>query len=177
MLTAGRLAGTLPAYGANSSAMPALSWLGLYGAGLTGTVPASLGNMSQMRGIYLFGNHLTGEGPWPAASGRRAQPTDVKSCMSAQSAAIPGAKAFGRQPVACAGTLPPWSGSRMPQLKTIYLQDNDLSGMLPGSFSRCGGHHAATAAPLLWCGGVRARGAGAARTLPQSLRGLTRLPG
>jgi Leucine-rich repeat (LRR) protein len=45
------------------SGMPSLVWLSLYENGLSGEIPAELGNLADLQRLYLHGNMLTGMAP------------------------------------------------------------------------------------------------------------------
>ena len=53
-------AGTIPAWGTNASAMPALTNLAVSYASLSGTLPASLGHFPRLQELYFDNNRLTG---------------------------------------------------------------------------------------------------------------------
>ena len=85
--------------------------LQLYGAGLTGTVPASLGSLSQMAALDLGRNRLTGS--IPSSLGSLASLENLK---------------LSRNDLT--GTIPSTLGSQ-PALEWLQIQENELEGEIP----------------------------------------------
>jgi hypothetical protein len=111
-LIANNLSGSIPAELGNLSQLQTLY---LTYNNLSGSIPAALGNLSQLQGFSLNGNQLSGS--IPAALGNLTQLTYLNLSSNQLSGSIP----------AELGNLT--------QLRTLYLVYNQLSGTIPASLA------------------------------------------
>lgn len=86
--------------------------------GLSGQMPASLGELAMLRNLYLFGNALSG--PIPRELGNLADLRDLRLYDNNLS-----------------GPVPPQLG-QLSNLRQLYLNDNALSGPIPAELGQLG---------------------------------------
>ena len=101
------------------SGMTSLIHLRLHSTGLTGSIPASLGDMSNLRGLYLHNNNLSGTIPGELG----------------QLATLAGLYLHGNN---LSGTIPSELG-QLTNLRRIWLHSNGLSGAIPSELSGMSG--------------------------------------
>ncbi len=104
--------------------------------GLTGSLPAALGNLSNLERLSLWGNELTG--PIPGELGNLATLQRLTLAANGLTGPIPGEFAnlahlewlalWGNQ---LTGPVPAWLGN-LPRLRRLWLGSNDLTGPVPG---------------------------------------------
>ncbi len=111
-LSNNNLTGTLPASLGNLSQ---LTILGLLGNHIGGTIPASLGNLSNLKNLTLGSNNFSGE--IPASLGNLSNLTYISVIYNSLSGAIP------------------TSLGNLPNLLVLDLNYNSLNGPIPASFS------------------------------------------
>ena len=111
-LSNNNLTGTLPASLGNLSQ---LTILGLLGNHIGGTIPASLGNLSNLKNLTLGSNNFSGE--IPASLGNLSNLTYISVIYNSLSGPIP------------------TSLGNLPNLLVLDLNYNSLNGPIPASFS------------------------------------------
>jgi len=106
---------------------------------LTGTIPASLGNLTSLTQLFLLGNQLTGS--IPAELGNLTNLTHLELYSNQLSGSIPASlgnlsklTALYLSSNQLNGTIPSSLGS-LNKLASLWLYNNKLSGSLPASFS------------------------------------------
>ena len=98
-------------YGVSTDSEGRVIDLRLYGNNLVGSIPAVLGNLSNLRSLYLSDNQLTGD--IPAELGNLSQLEDLNLQINQLTGSIP----------AVLGNLS--------NLRSLYLSDNQLTGDIP----------------------------------------------
>ena len=106
--------GTIPSWMGN---LLDLYWLHLAYNDLSGPVPAQLGRLANLRGLFLTDNSLTA-GPIP---------TWLSGLTDLEWLVLPGTNRTG--------PIPPWLGS-LTNLRSVNLRRNDLTGPLPAELGR-----------------------------------------
>ncbi len=101
-------------YGVTTDTDGRVTLLLLFGEGLTGPMPAALGNLSKLQGLLLQNNNLTGS--IPAALGNLSNLTVLSLWGNDLSGSIPSAL------------------GNLSNLQDLLLYENDLTGPIPTSF-------------------------------------------
>ncbi len=107
-LSSNNLTGTIPADLGN---LTDLTYLTLYSNNLTGTIPTTLGNLVNLVKLYLGANDLSGTIPNELASLTKLQFLWLNNCE-------------------LTGNIPSWIGS-LTDLISLYLNYNELDGNIP----------------------------------------------
>ncbi len=112
-----------------------VTYLSLANANLTGTIPASIGDLTELTKLKLYNNNLTG--PIPAAIGNLTALIELELRLNELSGSIPSTIGNwtsltwlylgGNQ---LTGSIPPEIGS-LTNLTYLWLFDNQLSGTIP----------------------------------------------
>jgi len=88
----------------------------LYSNNLSGTVPASIGNLQSLQYMNIQSNQLTGSFP-----------SSLSNAHNLTSLVVQGNQ--------FTGSLPTWSGTDFPYLQILYLNNNQFSGSVPASYA------------------------------------------
>lgn len=103
---------------------------------LTGSLPSSLGNLSNLQRLFLHHNRFSG--PWPASIGNLSNLywLDLRhnwfsGPLPSQLSDLSQLQALELANNELSGSLPEWLGD-LASLQHLYLSDNQLSGSLPG---------------------------------------------
>ena len=130
------LSGTIPS---SLGSISQLEELLLHGNSLTGEIPSSLGSLSELKALSLASNSLTG--PIPSSLGNLSQLEDLFLRYNSLSGPIPSSlgnlselKVLALDSNSLTGTIPGSLGN-LSQLESLVLQYNSLSGTIPGSLS------------------------------------------
>ena len=136
-LTGAGLSGTFPAYVCDLSYLRNL-WLG--DNSLTGQIPADIDRLQMMQYLYLYGNKLTGQ--IPASIGNMTSLMRLHLYSNELTGQIPESignlknlMALGLLDNDLTGT-PPASIGSLPRLKELFLSGNRLTGTLPETYSQ-----------------------------------------
>ncbi|GLT83669.1 hypothetical protein SLE2022_019450 [Rubroshorea leprosula] len=125
------LEGSIPASIGNLSQ---LTWLFLYHNNLKGQIPTSLANLAQVHSLYLDNNQFFG--PIPAFLGNLSQLTSLSLSYNSLSGQIPSTlgnltqlSSLDLSSNLLNGTMPPWIFT-LPFLKYLFLSHNQFQGQI-----------------------------------------------
>ena len=159
------LTGTIPAALGDLSE---LRWLHLDRNSLSGPIPSALGNLAQLRGLYLLGNQLTGAIPPELANLARLERLNLNNNrltgpIPPELANLAQLRTLVLGYNRLTGVIPPALGG-LAQLRFLALHENRLTGAIPPELGDLA--HLTS----LWLGGNRLTGA-----IPPELGTLARL--
>ena len=155
-------------YGVSTDADGRVTGLYLEGNGLSGPLPSSLGDLSNLEWLVLTGNALSG--PIPSSLGELSKLRDLSLRVNALSGPIP--SSLGRlssleflslNDNVLSGPIPSSLGD-LSRLRELYLRHNVLSGPIPSSLGRL--------SSLEW---LELNANGLSGPIPSSLGDLSRL--
>ena len=131
------LTGSIPAELGN---LVSLEQLGLPGNKLTGSIPAELGNLVSLEDLYLPGNKLTGS--IPAELGNLVNlrrltlsTNELRGSIPAELGSLPNLKTLSLGANELTGSIPAELG-KLVSLEELYLGDNKLNGSIPAEMGK-----------------------------------------
>ena len=139
-LPSNQLSGSIPA---NLGNLSNLEFLSLAGNQLGGSIPPDLGNLTNLTRLYLYGNQL--DGSIPSDLGNLTNLTRLYLFGNQLDGSIPSDLGnltnltwLNLDGNRLSGAVPPQLGN-LSNLQLLYLRNNDLSGALPQSLTRITG--------------------------------------